>query len=106
MERLVDEVEAVEKRFEGGGRETYVPFVASEACCRNEELPARERISMDMLRRWAAKMVFMKGMYWVGFAVETLMTRIRDVIAGGADRADVAAGAVALGKRRVVCLFM
>ena len=86
-----------------------MPFVASEACCRKEEEPARERISMGIERRWAAKMVFMKGMYCMGDAVETERMSIRDVRAGGAVREeDVAAAAaeVGVGERSVFCLFM
>lgn len=91
----------------GGGRETYVPLVASEACCRNEDEPARERMSIGIARRWAAKMVFMNGMYCVGLAVETLTTRMRDVSVGDALSELVAAGVEAVvGERSVVCLFM
>ena len=86
-----------------------MPFVASEACCRKEEEPASERMSMGMESRWAAKMVFMKGMYCMGDAVETERMSIRDVRIGGAVREEVVAAAAAelgVGERRVFCLFI
>jgi len=90
----------------GGGKETYVPFVASEACCRNDALPAKLNISIGTPILCAAKMVFMKGMYCVGLAVETLITSIRDMSAG-AEAFKVVEGVEAVERERsVVCLFM
>lgn len=84
-----------------------MPLVASEACCRNDDEPARERISIGIARRCAAKMVFINGIYCVGLAVETLTTRIRDVSVGEAFR-ELFAAAVeeVVGERSVVCLLM
>lgn len=70
----------------------YVPFVASDACCRKTVSPASFRISMGILRRCAAKVVFMMGMYWCARSPETETTSIRlcrPVCASPASSADV-----------------
>lgn len=54
-------------------------MVASEACCRNTVEPASLRTSIGMRDLWAAKMLFMRGMYWSAMSPDTLMIRIRDV---------------------------
>lgn len=51
--------------------------MASEACWRKEEEPDRARMSIGIWRRWDAKMVFIRGMYWVGEALETERMRMR-----------------------------
>jgi len=99
--------ESVVAGSEGAGRDMKVPEVASDACCKKELEPARESMSMGILRRWAAKMVFMKGIYSVGEVVLTEITRIRDVSGAGAVTVVLVAVEVAAGpERRVVCLFM
>lgn len=40
--------------------------------------PASLRMSMGMRRRWAAKVVFIIGMYWWARSPDTEITRIRD----------------------------
>ena len=40
--------------------------------------PASFRMSIGIRRRWAAKVVFMMGMYWWARSPETDTTRIRD----------------------------
>ena len=71
-----------------------MPAVASAACWRKAEGVVvavgsvlddkdeveglRERTSMRTRSRWAAKMPFMSGMYWVARELETLRMRIRD----------------------------
>lgn len=83
-----------------------MPWVASEACCRNTLSPAILQMSMGIVRRWPggwgfgisieqiascwedflggrrwgslqAKMVFMIGMYWCARSPETESIRIR-----------------------------
>jgi len=55
----------------------YIPFVASEACCRNTVSPASFNMSIGIRRRCAAKVVFIIGIYWCARSPETERTRIR-----------------------------
>jgi len=51
-----------------------------------------ERTSIGIRRRCAAKTVFIKGMYWLAFALLTEMTRIRALKDVGLDELEVSFG--------------
>ena len=55
----------------------YVPFVASEACCKNTVSPEILQMSIGMLRRWQAKIVFIIGIYWAARSPETERIKMR-----------------------------
>ena len=61
----------------------YVPWVASDACCKNTVSPAILQMSIGIPRRWDAKMQFMRGMYWAARSPLTERIRIRDCRLGG-----------------------
>lgn len=56
-----------------------MPPVASAACCRNTVSPASFKMSIEMWRRWQAKMLFMIGMYWDARSPDTERIRMREV---------------------------
>lgn len=62
----------------------YVPCVASLACWRKTVSPDIFAMSMGMLRRWQAKMVFIIGMYWCARSPDTERMRMRGWRGGGA----------------------
>ena len=67
----------------GEVRARWMPPVASAACCRKVLAEARVRTSMVMLRRWAAKMAFMVGMYCALLSGLALRIRMREVLVLG-----------------------
>lgn len=68
--------------------------------------PAIFAMSIGMLRRWQAKMVFMMGMYWCAKSPDTETIRMRDVREGAWAVAPGSTFVLLLeGERRVLVLF-
>lgn len=64
----------------GEVRARWIPPVASAACWRKVLFEASVRTSMGMLRRWAAKMAFMVGMYCALLSRLALRMRMRETL--------------------------
>lgn len=78
-------------------RARWMPPVASAACCRKVLEEARVRTSMGMLRRWAAKMAFMVGMYCALLSGLALRIRMREVLLPGTPAARASEEVLLLG---------